>query len=151
MIAFCLIDCTPTMFRPFLMTCIRSTPKIVPVTPPFPSRREVPPRSVTATAWNSQPVAAVGIPASIRLSVMIPAIPAMNPANAYVLIRQIMGLMPASCSASLLPPSPWILVPNLVLFSTTHTMINTNAAAHTISGIPIIMVSVMIRYVKLGK
>jgi hypothetical protein len=86
--------------RPFVITPINVAPINVPITPPMPPKRLVPPMTTAAIAVNSVPVAVVGSPLLKRDVSKSPPIPQHSPEIAYVALVIDLTAKPESRAAS---------------------------------------------------
>ena len=95
----------PAIASPFWSVPMKSTPTAVPVTPPTPPVKLVPPRSTAAAAFSGMSAPTSGLAAPRRPAWMTPPSAAARPAIAYTAMIVRLTLIPDRRAASMFPPT----------------------------------------------
>ena len=95
----------PAIESPFWSVPMKRTPTAVPVTPPTPPTKLVPPSSTAAAELSGMSAPTSGLAAPSRPAWITPASPAQSPTIPYALMSVRDTLMPESRAASMLPPT----------------------------------------------
>src|SRR5581483_10817705 len=124
------------MLSALFSTPINTAPINVPMTPPRPPMRAVPPTTTAAITSSSYPTPALGTPAPSRAASMTPANPTRSPFTRYVAKMTRCVSTPASHAACSLPPVAYTHRPPVVRVRRNQPSANTRSITHTGTGSP---------------